>query len=221
MRKSERHAGLADLGTIGRLLAISVGAGLLAAAVAVPVVGAIGVVTRNAANTFNTLKVPELGQLPARSELLDTKGHLIAYYYPNNINRVPVSYKQIAPAMREAILAIEDNRFYLHGAFDLRGTVRALVNDVSGRSTQGGSTLAQEYVKNALILTARTRQEQLAASEETVERKIRELRIAAIVEHEMTKNQLLAATSAPPTSTTTPTACRWRPSATSRPTRST
>lgn len=193
MRKSDRHAGLADLGTIGRLLAISVGAGLLAAAVAVPVVGAIGVVTRNAANTFNTLKVPSLGQLPARSELLDTKGHLIAYYYPNNINRVPVSYNQISPVMREAILAIEDNRFYLHGAFDLRGTVRALVNDVSGRSTQGGSTLAQEYVKNALILTATNRKEQLQAAEETVERKIRELRIAAIVEHEMTKNQLLAA----------------------------
>ncbi len=193
MRKSERHARLGDLSTVGRLLAISVGAGLLAAAVAVPVVGAIGVVTRNAANTFNTLKVPSLGQLPARSELLNTKGHLIAYYYPNNINRVPVSYNQIAPVMREAILAIEDNRFYLHGAFDLRGTARALVNDLSGSSTQGGSTLAQEYVKNALILTATTRQEQLAASEETVERKIRELRIAAIVEHEMTKNQLLAA----------------------------
>jgi len=193
VRKSERRAGIADVGTIGRLLAISVGAGLLAAAVAVPVIGAIGVVTRNAANTFNTLKVPSLGQLPARSEILDIRGHLIAYYYPNNIDRVPVSYSQIAPVMRDAILAIEDNRFYLHGAFDLRGTVRALVNNLSGQSTQGGSTLAQEYVKNALILTATTKQQQIAASEDTAERKIRELRIASIVEHEMTKNQVLAA----------------------------
>src|SRR5208282_94942 len=83
---------------------------------------------------------------------------------------------------------------YLHGAFDLRGTLRALANDLSNSgSTQGGSTLAQEYVKNALILTATSKQAQQDASEDTVTRKIRELRMAAVVEHEMTKDQLLAA----------------------------
>jgi membrane peptidoglycan carboxypeptidase len=163
------------------------------AAVAVPVVGAVGVATRDAANTFNTLKVPTLGTLPSRSEILTANGKLIAYYYPNNIYRIPVSFDQIAPDMRQAIVAIEDNRYWLHGAFDLRGTARAVASDLAGKSTQGGSTLAQEYVKNALILTATTKQQQLAASAETIGRKVRELRIAANVERVMTKQQLLAA----------------------------
>ena len=195
MLNSERRAGAGSrISAAGRLLAVSVGAGLLVAAVAVPLVGVAGIATRNAANTFNTLKVPSLGQIPSRSEILDEDGNLIAYYYPHNIYRVPVSYNQIAPVMRNAIVAIEDSRFWLHGAFDLRGTLRALANDLSNsNSTQGGSTLAQEYVKNALILTATSKQAQQDASEDTVTRKIRELRMAAEVEHEMTKEQLLAA----------------------------
>jgi membrane peptidoglycan carboxypeptidase len=190
---SGRRAGLAGVSAAGKLAAVSVGAGLLVAAVVVPVVGLTGVVVRNAANTFNTLKVPSLGQIPSRSEILTANGKLIAYYYPNNIYRIPVSYGQIAPVMRNAIVAIEDDRFFLHGAFDLRGTVRALFNNLGGHSQQGGSTLAQQYVKNALILTATTKQQQQAAIEDTTSRKIRELRMAADVEHEMTKDQLLAA----------------------------
>jgi membrane peptidoglycan carboxypeptidase len=190
---SGRRAGAANVSAVGRLVAVSAGAGLLVAAVAVPVVGAIGVTLRNAANTFNTLKVPSLGQIPSRSEILTANGKLIAYYYPNNIYRVPVSYNQIAPVMRDAIVAIEDSRFYEHGAFDLRGTLRAVAEDLSGNSIQGGSTLAQEYVKNALILTATTKQQQEAAAAPTVVRKIRELKMAADVEHEMTRDQLLAA----------------------------
>ena len=193
MLNSDRRAGVPSVSAAGRLLAVSVGAGLLVAAVAVPVIGAVGVTARNAANTFNTLKVPTLGQIPSRSEILDTSGHVIAYYYPDNLYRVPVSYNQIAPVMRNAIVAIEDSRFYLHGAFDLRGTVRAMAEDLNGSSIQGGSTLAQEYVKNALILTATTQQQQKAAIADTIGRKIRELKMAADVEHEMTKNQLLAA----------------------------
>jgi len=191
---SQRRAGGGRVSAVGRLLAVSVGAGLLVAAVTIPLIGAAGVITRNAANTFNTLKVPSLGQIPSRSEILDTNGNLIAYYYPKNLYRVPVAYNQIAPVMRNAIVAIEDSRFYEHGAFDLRGTLRALANDLStSANPQGGSTLAQEYVKNALILTATSKQQQQDASEDTVARKIRELKMAAVVEHEMTKQQLLAA----------------------------
>jgi len=188
--KSPRRAGLS---AAGFLVVMSAAAGLLLGAILVPVVGAIGVAARNAARTFDTLAVPSLGVLPSRSEILDANGNLIAYYYPNNIDRVPVGFNQIAPAMRHAIVAIEDARFYQHGAFDVRGTVRALVNDLQNTAVQGGSTLAQQYVKNALILTATTPQQVAEARAETPERKIRELRMAAIVEHEMTKNQLLAA----------------------------
>jgi membrane peptidoglycan carboxypeptidase len=190
---SERRAGAAGVSAVGRLLAVSVGAGLLVAAVAVPLVGLAGVATRNVANAFNTLKVAGLGQLPSRSEILAANGQLIAYYYPNNIYRIPVSYNQISPVMRRAVVAIEDNTFWQTGAFDLRGTLRALATDLGGGSTQGGSTIAQEYVKNALILTATNQQEATAAAAQTLTRKIRELRLAAQVEHELTKPQLLAA----------------------------
>ncbi len=174
-------------------MAIAVAAGVLGAAIALPVTGLIGVATRDAANTFNNLPIGTLGQVPTRSEILDSQGNVIAYYYPNNIYRIPVTYDQISTPMHNAIVAIEDSRFYLHGAMDPRGTLRAFINDANNNSVQGGSTLAQQYVKNALILTAPNAKAQAAAIAESPTRKIRELRIAANVEHEMTKHQLLAA----------------------------
>jgi membrane peptidoglycan carboxypeptidase len=192
VRNPWRRAGIST-GVVGRVAVISVAAGVLGAAIALPVTGLVGVATRDAANTFNQLKIGTLGQVPTRSEILDSQGHLIAYYYPNNIYRIPVTYGQIAPVMHNAIIAIEDSRFYLHGAMDPRGTLRAIINDANNTSVQGGSTLAQQYVKNALILTAPNEKARLAAIAESPERKIRELRIAANIEHEMTKHQLLAA----------------------------
>lgn len=172
---------------------LSVTAGLLLGWLALPVVGMAGIATRDAAETFNDLSVPGLTQLPTRSEILNSQGGLVAYYYPNHVYRVPVSYNQIAPSMREAIVAIEDSRFYLHGAIDIRGTMRALALDLMGGQVQGGSTIAQQYVKNALLLTAADSVQQHAAIADSAARKIRELRIAAEVEHELTPDQLLAA----------------------------
>jgi membrane peptidoglycan carboxypeptidase len=192
VRNPWRRAGIST-GVVGRVAVISVAAGVLGAAIALPVTGLVGVATRDAANTFNHLDIGTLGQVPTRSEILDSQGHLIAYYYPNGIYRIPVTYGQIAPVMRNAIVAIEDSRFYLHGAMDPRGTLRAIVNDANNQAVQGGSTLAQQYVKNALILTAPNEKAQQAAIAESTTRKIRELRIAANIEHEMTKHQLLAA----------------------------
>jgi membrane peptidoglycan carboxypeptidase len=95
--------------------------------------------------------------------------------------------------MREAIMAIEDSRYYQHGALDIRGTLRAVATDLTGGQVQGGSTLAQQYVKNALLLSAADSAEQRAAIADSAARKIRELRIAVNVEHELTPDQLLAA----------------------------
>lgn len=178
--------------TVG-IAVLTLAAGLLAAGMALPVAGIAGLATKDAAQTFNNLKVPALSTLPTRSEILDSHGRLIAYYYPNHVYRVPVPYSKIAPVMRQAIVAIEDSRYYQHGALDIRGTLRAIATDSAGGQVQGGSTLAQQYVKNALVLTAVTPAEQKAAVADDAARKIRELRIAANIEHEMTPNQLLAA----------------------------
>jgi len=178
---------------VAAIAELAVAAGLVTAGLALPVVGLAGTAVRDAAETFNALPVPVLSTLPARSEIVASDGSLIAYYYPNHIYRVPVSYDQIAPSMRAAIVAIEDARYYHHGAIDLQGTVRAVVTDLTGGQVQGGSTIAQQYVKNALLLTAADSAEQRAAVADNLARKIRELRIAADVEHDLTPDQLLAA----------------------------
>jgi membrane peptidoglycan carboxypeptidase len=178
---------------LAALAAMSVATGVIVAAMALPVVGMAGIGVRDAAETFNDLPVPALSRLPTRSEILDARGGLIAYYYPNHIYRVPVTFSQIAPVMREAIVAIEDSRYYKHGALDFRGTLRAVAADVTGGQVQGGSTLAQQYVKNALLLTAADSAEERAAVADSLARKIRELRIAVTVERQLSKNQLLAA----------------------------
>jgi membrane peptidoglycan carboxypeptidase len=197
VQNSGRRAGPTSA---GKLAGISVAAGLVAGAIALPAVGIVGLAARDAARTFNTLSVPSIGQLPLRSEILDSKGNVIAYYYPGgtaknpgSTDRVPVTYSQIAPVMRDAIVAQEDARFWQHGAFDPKGALRAILNDLHGNATQGGSDLAQQYVKNALLLTATTRAEQVAATAPSLARKLIELRIAANVEHELTRPQLLAA----------------------------
>ena len=94
----------------GLVVAAVVG-GALVAGMALPAIGGIGTVVRNAADKFNTLRTPELHQLPVRSEILDSKGHLLAYYYQRGIDRQPVGYAQISQPTRAAIVAIEDSRF--------------------------------------------------------------------------------------------------------------
>ncbi|MHB1594013.1 MAG: transglycosylase domain-containing protein [Streptosporangiaceae bacterium] len=181
---------------VGVLIVFTALTGVLVGMMFMPVVGLAGIATRNAARTFDNMPVAGLGVVPSRSEILDSSGRLIAYYYPgypNPIYRVPVSYHQISPVMRNAIVAIEDSRFWQHGAIDPRGTLRALVSTLSGSRVQGGSTLAQQYVKNACIVTAASAAQQASCDAFSITRKLRELRIAANVEHQMTRKQLLAA----------------------------
>ena len=180
-------------GVVAQLAGLAVATGALVAAIAIPAVGFAGMAVRDSAKNFNTMATPELGQIPVRSEMLDRHGNVLAYYYGRGIDRVPVSYAQIAPAMRQAIVAIEDARFYQHGAIDFKGTIRAVLNNLSHNPVQGGSTLAQQYVKNVLYLSSPNPQAAFAgATSETIGRKIRELRMAARVEHQMSKNEILS-----------------------------
>ena len=64
---------------------------------------------------------------------------------------------QIAPVMKQALVDIEDSRFYEHNGVDVQGTVRALVTNLAAGSVQeGGSTLTQQLVKQTLLQTADT-----------------------------------------------------------------
>ena len=165
-------------GAAAKLAGLAVAAGALVAAVVIPTVGFAGMVTRDTATNFNTMATPELGQIPVRSEMLDRHGNVLAYYYGRGIDRVPVSYAQISPVMRQAIVAIEDARFYQHGAIDFKGTVRAVINNLQNTTVQGGSTLAQQYVKNVLYLLAQPAGGVRGRDQGDLARKIRELRMA-------------------------------------------
>ncbi len=197
---------------LGRLVAFSAVAGVLAAAMLIPIVAATGVLVRNQADKFTTLSLDTNG-LPQRSEILDRNGHLLTYvytvdtfYYSNarnaselhytgGWNRQPVAYDQISPNMVNALVAIEDSRYWEHGAIDLRGTIRAAVNDAQHKAVQGGSTIAQQYVKNVLLLTAEkadNSQALTAANAPTLSRKLNELRMAVAAEHQESKQQILA-----------------------------
>ena len=185
----------------GRLVLMAVLGGVLVAAMAIPVVAATGILVRNTADSFTTLSVSS-SSLPQRSAIYDGNGHLITYLYSldmganakyTGVNRQPVSYDQISKNMTTAIVAIEDDRFWQHGALDVKGTLRALVNDLEHKPVQGGSTLEQQYVKNVLILQSLDNPAaQQAAAADTLNRKIDQLRMAVEVAHSMSKEQILA-----------------------------
>jgi membrane peptidoglycan carboxypeptidase len=174
-----------------RLLGASVLAGGLVAALALPAVGALGLGAKSAVNDFNNLPAdftqPPLSQA---SYIYDDQNNVIAKVYSRD--RTVVSESQIAPVMRQALVDIEDNRFYQHGAVDLRGMLRALTNNSGGGGVQGGSTLTQQYVKNVFVEEAGNDQAKvLEAQRQTIGRKIQELKYAIKVEETLTKDQIL------------------------------
>ena len=174
-------------GAIGQIVLLTIVAGLLAAGITLPAIAIAGLATRDTANTFNNLPVGTLGNVPQISTMYDVEGKAIAKFYPGGIYRVPVTYDQISPVMRNAIVAIEDSTFYTQGALDPRGTARALFSNSSGGQLQGASTLAQQYVKNVRLLQAgNNKAAQNAAIYQNFSRKISQLRVAATVEHSMT-----------------------------------
>jgi membrane peptidoglycan carboxypeptidase len=187
---------------IGRLILMSGLGGVLAAAMVLPVVAATGVLVRNTSDKFTTLPLASESSLPQRSEILDRNGNLITYVYGvdlgpgmtySGIDRQPVSYSQISPDMLKAIVAIEDNRYWQHGAIDLKGTFRALVNDLENQPVQGGSTIAQQYAKGVLVLSSLgNNAAEQAAIADNLSRKLSQLRMAVYAEHTMSKQDILA-----------------------------
>src|SRR5438270_2737172 len=95
---------------------------------------------------------------------------------------MPSTGDNVSPFMKEATVAIEDNDFYKHGAFDVRGIMRATVTDVTGHgSVQGGSTITQQLVKLNENWT----------NNRTITRKVKELILAVELEREYSKDDIL------------------------------
>ena len=161
-----------------RLLSLAAGLGLLAAVSTV-----FGMMMAVAAD------LPKLGvfaeTVNARnSELFDRTGKVKLGRLTAAEARIPVREAEVAPVMKHAIIAIEDRRFYTNPGVDIRGIGRALYQDiVQQRVVQGGSTITQQFVKNALA----------AQDDRTVFQKLRESAMAYHMTRKWSKEKILNA----------------------------
>ncbi|MBB6343954.1 transglycosylase domain-containing protein [Nonomuraea muscovyensis] len=176
------------IGGLGTAAALG---GVLAAALVAPAVTGAGLAAKDVAATFLDLPpAPREEPLSEVTRLLDRNGRPFAQFY--EANRTQVRLAEVAPVMRQAILAVEDARFYEHGGLDVRGTLRALLtNTQAGGIKQGGSSLTQQLVKNILVEGAGTDEERERARALNLARKITELRLALALEKKYTKDQIL------------------------------
>ena len=178
---------------LGAFVVTSVVLGLLGAGLLMPAVGATGAATRQGVHVFDALP-SDFTQTPLsqQSRILASDGTLISTPYDEN--RVIVPLAQIAPVMRQAQIAIEDSRFYLHGGIDPQGVGRAFVSNLGGGGTQGASTLTQQYVKITLQENCLNKNDKLCAAAATAKnysRKLQELKYAVTLEKSLTKDQIL------------------------------
>ena len=188
---------LGRLGTSGRLvlfLLVSAFCGALVAGIFIPTaaVGATGAnivldAMEELPDEFQT------GPLDEGSKIYSADGVLLASFYAQN--RIPVTLDQISPNMRDAIVAIEDNRFYEHGGVDAKGVARALASNLAKDSTQGASTLTMQYVNNVLIdqgvAEGKSGDDLTISGTKNFTDKIREAKLSLAVEKEYSKDEIL------------------------------
>ncbi|HKK04644.1 MAG TPA: transglycosylase domain-containing protein, partial [Gammaproteobacteria bacterium] len=129
-------------------------------------------------------------KLPAIESLKDVKlqvplrvyasgGELIAEF--GEMKRSPLTYSEIPDRMIKAVLAAEDDRFFEHPGVDYQGILRAAIHLIlTGRRTQGGSTITMQVARNFFL-----------SREKTYLRKLNEIFLALKIEHELTKQEIL------------------------------
>ncbi|MGY2746301.1 transglycosylase domain-containing protein [Pseudarthrobacter sp. O4] len=167
--------------------------GVLAASLVVPGVAAAGVAVRNSIIFFNSLPSELTVGTPSQStKVLSADGKPIATFYAEN--RVKVGLDQMSPFIKDAIVAIEDSRFYEHGGVDPQGILRALTSNLTSGGRQGASTLTQQYVTNVLnesLLSADRGDQVILSGQKSIGDKVREMKLAIELEKKYTKEQIL------------------------------
>ncbi|MDP9223749.1 MAG: transglycosylase domain-containing protein [Actinomycetota bacterium] len=130
---------------------------------------------------FASIPLPKDVKVTQSAEVFDRHGHLIGTY-SGEIKRFLIDTRKLPAYVKEAVISSEDKNYYKHGGVDLKGIIRAGWADITGGGIrQGGSTIAQQYVKNAI----------LQDPSQTISRKIKEAILAIKLERRFTKNQIL------------------------------
>lgn len=132
-----------------------------------------------------SVSLPDVNNLDklvgAKSTIIYDKDGDTLYTIHGAENRIPVSFTEVPQSVKDATVAIEDDRFYHHQGFDLPGIIKAVLNDLFGiGKRRGGSTITQQFVKNAFL-----------TSERTYSRKIKELILAVRLERAFDKDKIL------------------------------
>jgi penicillin-binding protein 1A len=143
----------------------------------VAVVGYILAIASSAPN-IDELKPIDKG---STSKIFAADGHLLGYVQSDQI-RTPIAWREMPDVLRNATVAIEDQRFYHHGGVDYESIVRAGIRDLtSGKTLQGGSTITQQLVRNLY----------LRSPKRDLKRKIREAKMAQELEEKHSKQWVL------------------------------
>ncbi|MDO5662998.1 MAG: transglycosylase domain-containing protein [Brachybacterium sp.] len=176
------------------MLAVSAIAGVLMAGFFLPAIAASSRVAEDGVAMMDEYPSElEVERLNEASTIQAADGSVLATFYAEN--RIMVPLEEISPHMQHAVVAVEDRRFYDHGGVDPQGMLRAFAaNAVGSGGTQGGSTLTQQYVKNALLMDAVQRNDTediAAATEQSYGRKLREAKLAISLEQKWTKDEIL------------------------------
>jgi len=113
------------------------------------------------------------------SQIFDRNGQLLYEIYADE-NRIPVKLEDLPDHVKQSTIAIEDKNFYRHWGFDLTGIARALKANINNERLEGGSTITQQLVKNALL-----------TNERSIKRKLKELFLSILTEILYTKDEIL------------------------------
>lgn len=194
---------LGALSAIAGLLGFSILAGVLVTALVTPALAVTSMTANSSIGVFEALPdYMEIGELSQKNTLYGKRdGQYVPFAEIFKQNREEVAWDQVSPFIKDALVAGEDRRFYEHGGVDLQSIIRAaLGNLASDEIGSGASTLAMQLVKNIniqeaiLLPTEKQRNEALGkAQAQTLDRKLKEAKLAIGLEKNYTKNQILLA----------------------------
>ena len=191
------------LAAIAGLVGFSALAGILVAALVAPTLAVASTTASSSIGVFEALpSYMVIGQQSQKNVLWGKRGSAVVPFAEIfKQNREEVSWEQVSPNIKNALVSGEDRRFYDHGGVDLQSIARAAVGYASTSSIQSGaSTLSMQLVKNLFIMQALQetdpkKQKELIsqAQAQTLDRKLKEAKLAIGLEKRYTKNEILLA----------------------------
>ncbi|WP_066289947.1 transglycosylase domain-containing protein [Arthrobacter sp. B6] len=192
-KKKRGHPLAAALGRVLGFFTASALCGVLAASLVVPAVAAAGFGVSSSINFFDRLPEELVVSPPSQTtKVLASDGQQIATFYAENRIKVPLD--QMSPYVRDAVIAIEDSRYYDHAGIDPQGILRAAISNMTSSGTQGASTITQQYVTNVIneaYLSQDRKDEVILSGQKSVGDKLREMKLAVSLEKRFSKDQIL------------------------------